>query len=272
VSTPAGAKPIRANSILPARRTPLTLTTADGLSLVGEVAVPLGRDPIATLICLHPLPTHGGMMDSQIYRKAAARLPALADIAVLRFNSRGTESVQGRSEGEFHGGVGERYDVAAAVERAEFDDLPDRWLVGWSFGSDLVLKYGLEPGVVGGILLSPSLRFSTPDDLARWADDGRPLLAIVPEFDDYLRPAAARERLVVVPQAEVVGVPKGRHLWVGQAETVLDLIVERVRPGFGPLPQVYDGEMTTEDPSAYADRTTAAFAHLELPGSGDPDS
>ena len=106
----------------------------------------IDRDPVATLICLHPLPTHGGMMDSHIYRKAAARLPALAGIAVLRFNRRGTESVQGRSEGEFDGGVGERFDVAAAVERAEFDDLPERWLVGWSFGSDLVLRYGLEPG------------------------------------------------------------------------------------------------------------------------------
>ena len=42
------------------------------------------RDPVATLVCLHPLPTHGGMMDSHLYRKAAWRLPALADMAVLR--------------------------------------------------------------------------------------------------------------------------------------------------------------------------------------------
>ena len=50
-----------------------------GSSLVGELALPLDRDPVATMVCLHPLPTHGGMMDSQIFRKAAARLPALAD-------------------------------------------------------------------------------------------------------------------------------------------------------------------------------------------------
>lgn len=263
--TSTAGQPIRANSVLPARRTPLALTTADGLSLVGALALPPDREPVATLLCLHPLPTHGGMMDSHIYRKAAARLPALAGIAVLRFNSRGTESVQGRSEGEFDGGIGERFDVAAAVERAEFDDLPQRWLVGWSFGSDLVLRYGLEPGVVGGIVLSPSLRFTTPDDLARWADDGRPLLAVVPEFDDYLRPDAARDRFAAVPQAEVVAVPKGRHLWVGQAEIVLDLIVERVLPGFGPLPRRFAGEITTEDASAYADLTTAAFADVDMP-------
>ena len=69
---------------------------------------------MATLVCLHPLPTHGGMMDSQIFRKAAFRLPALAGLAVLRFNTRGTWSEQGTSEGEFDNAVGEKYDVAAA--------------------------------------------------------------------------------------------------------------------------------------------------------------
>src|SRR6185369_3877707 len=135
---------IRANSILPGRREALSLHTADGLSLVGELARPADREPVATLVCLHPLPTHGGMMDSHIYRKAAWRLPELAGIAVLRYNSRGTESVQGKSEGEFDAGVGERLDVAAAVEYAAFHDLPNVWLVGWSFGTDLVLRYGLE--------------------------------------------------------------------------------------------------------------------------------
>ena len=73
---------IRANSVLPARREAITLHTADGLSLVGELALPPDRDPVATLVCLHPLPTHGGMMDSHVIRKAAFRLPALAGIAV----------------------------------------------------------------------------------------------------------------------------------------------------------------------------------------------
>ena len=59
-------------------------------------------------------------MDSHIYRKAAFRLPALAGVAVLRFNTRGTASVQGTSEGAFDNGVGERYDVPAAIEYAEF--------------------------------------------------------------------------------------------------------------------------------------------------------
>ena len=85
---------------------------------------------MATLVCLHPLPTHGGMMDSHVFRKAAFRLPALAGLAVLRFNTRGTSSMQGTSEGTFDSGEAERYDVAAAIEYAEFHDLPNIWVVG----------------------------------------------------------------------------------------------------------------------------------------------
>jgi alpha/beta superfamily hydrolase len=195
------------------------------------------------MICLHPLPTHGGMMDSQIFRKAAARLPALARIAVLRFNTRGTSSAHGTSEGSFDGAEGERYDVGAAIEYAEFAELPNLWVVGWSFGTDLALKYGNDPGVVGLILLSPPLRYATDEDLAGWRDSGKPVFAIVPEFDDYLRPDEARERFSAIPRAEVIGVPGGKHLWVGQAETVLNLIVERLNPSAAPLPETWDGPM-----------------------------
>jgi uncharacterized protein len=239
---------IRPNSVLPARREPLSLTTADGLRLVGELALPLGRDPVATMVCVHPLPTHGGMMDSQIFRKAAQRLPALAQVAVLRFNTRGTESAQGRSEGSFDNARGERYDLAAAIEYAEFAELPDIWLVGWSFGTDLVLMYGNDPVVAGAILLSPPLRYATPDHLRTWERSGKPLIAIIPEYDDYLRPAEARERLAVVSACEVVAVPEGRHLWVGQSEQVLDLIVERLNPAAAPLPQMWDGPMEVDAP------------------------
>ena len=140
-----------------------------GSTWSGSWPCPETGDPVATMVCLHPLPTHGGMMDSQIFRKAAARLPALAQIAVLRFNTRGTSSAQGTSEGAFDDARGERYDVAAAIEYAEFADLPAIWVVGWSFGTDLALKYANDPGVVGAILLSPPLRYSTDEDLAAGA-------------------------------------------------------------------------------------------------------
>jgi uncharacterized protein len=230
-------EPIRANSILPARRDDIELHTADGVTLVGELAVPVDRPPVATLVCLHPLPTHGGMMDSHILRKAAWRLPALGGLAVLRFNTRGTSSERGTSGGEFDAGRGERFDVAAAIEYAEFAELPRIWLLGWSFGTDLVLRYGCDPAVTGAILLSPPLRTTTAEDLAEWAGSGRPVLALIPEFDDYLRPDEARRRFAAIPQAEVIGVPGAKHLWVGNADLVLDEIVRRVAPEAYPPPR-----------------------------------
>ena len=92
---------IRGPLELPARREDIELKTADGLTLVGELSVPEHVPPTATLVTLHPLPTAGGFMDSHIIRKAAARLPAQADLAVLRFNTRGTSSPRGTSEGAF---------------------------------------------------------------------------------------------------------------------------------------------------------------------------
>ncbi len=153
----AGAE-ITAGTVLPARREEVTLLTSDGLTLVGELARPEGRPPAATLICLHPLPTHGGMMDSHVLRKASNRLPALADLAVFRFNTRGTASARGRSEGEFGDGETERHDVAAAIGFCADAELPRLWLLGWSFGTELALQWGNDPDVAGAILLSPPLR------------------------------------------------------------------------------------------------------------------
>ncbi|MER6942712.1 alpha/beta fold hydrolase [Nonomuraea sp. NPDC000554] len=229
---------IRAATVLPARREPIELHTGDGLTLVGELAQPLDRPPVATLVTLHPLPTHGGFMDSHVYKKAANRLPALADLAVLRFNTRGTSSERGTSQGEFDGGEGERFDVAAALEYAEYHDLPHVWVVGWSFGTELALKWAHDPVVEGAILLSPPLHRATDDDLDAWARFGRPLVALVPEFDDYLRPEEARRRFARVPQAEVVGVDGAKHLWVGEpyVRIALNNIVRQVNPAAYPLP------------------------------------
>jgi alpha/beta superfamily hydrolase len=183
-------------------------------------------------------------MDSHVLRKASYRLPALADIAVLRFNTRGTSSPAGTSEGAFDNAVGERFDVAAAIEYAEFHEspaLPRRWLLGWSFGTDLALMYGLDPSVEGLILLSPPLRFARDEHLDAWAASGKPVLALVPEEDDYLRPAEAEQRFARIPQAEVIGVAGAKHLWVGEPSVrrVLDEIVRRLAPDHVPLPEAF---------------------------------
>jgi len=229
---------IRASTVLPAVRKAASIRTADGLELVGELALPERRAPAATLICLHPLPTAGGMMDSHVLRKAAYRLPALADLAVFRFNTRGTGSEQGASDGEFGEGESERYDVAAVIAYCVAARLPRLWLLGWSFGADLALTWGNDPHVEGAILISPALHRATDADLEGWAASGHPLIALVPGLDDYLRPEEARARFARVPQAEIVAVDKAKHLWVGEpyVRIVLNEVVRRVNPRAWPLP------------------------------------
>ena len=236
---------IRGPVLLPARREDIELRTVDGLTLVGELALPAEHDPVATLVTLHPLPTAGGFMDSHILRKAAGRLPALADLAVLRFNTRGTTSPRGTSEGSFDGGANECFDVAAAVDLVRERGLPRPWLVGWSFGTELALKYGRDHDIEGVILLSPPLHRATADDVAAWAGDTRRMIVLVPEFDDYLRPDEARERFAAVPDATLIAVEGGKHLWVGETQTrrVLTEIVAAVNPDALPLPTEWDGDV-----------------------------
>jgi len=235
--TDVSGEEIRAGSVLPADRRPITLITADGLRLVGEAALPVGREPRATLVCVHPLPTHGGTMDSHVLRKAAWRLPALADIAVVRFNTRGTSSAAGTSEGAFDASDGEGLDLAAAVDWVRGQEMPDPWLLGWSFGTDVVLRHGASLHPAGAILLSPPLRYTSPEELARWNDVGCPVVCLVPENDDYLRPDEARERFAVVPRAEIVVGQEMGHLWVGEpaVRTVLAEVAARMRPERPPL-------------------------------------
>jgi len=232
------AELIRPSTVLPAERTPISFLTSDGLRLIGEVASPTSGDRSVGLLCLHPLPTHGGMMDSHIYKKAANRLPAMAGITVVRFNTRGTSSEQGTSDGEFGFGVSEKEDVIAAINYC-FQELGIHklWVVGWSFGTDLALKYARDPRVQGLILLSPPLRFSDEADLHFWAQDKRPIVALVPEFDDYLQPEQARVRFSLIPQIEIIEVKDGKHLWVGEpfVYRVLSEIVRIINPSKLPL-------------------------------------
>ena len=165
---------VRASTVLPARRENVELRTEDGQTLVGELALPARGEPRGTLVTLHPLPTHGGFMDSHVYKKASYRLPALAGLAVLRFNLRGTTSPRGTSEGAFGDGVDEEHDLDAAMDFVRARNLPAPWLLGWSFGTEVALKHGREHDDVEGlILLSPPLRRTTPEELAAWAGSGR---------------------------------------------------------------------------------------------------
>jgi alpha/beta superfamily hydrolase len=207
---------VRPSSIFEAQRTPFHVLTEDGVDLIGEVAAPLSAS-IGAILCLHPLPTAGGMMDSHVYKKAANRLPAMSGITVVRFNTRGTTSEAGTSTGNFDNGVSERFDVEAMLRYCfETLKLENVWVTGWSFGTDLALQHAKDPRHKGLILLSPPLRTTSDAQLEYWNTDSRPITALVPELDDYLQPAQARERFAVIPNLKIIAVDEAKHLWLGE--------------------------------------------------------
>jgi len=178
-------------------------------------------------------------MDSHIYKKAANRLPAMAGIQIIRFNTRGTSSEAGKSEGEFDQGKSEKLDVLAAINYC-FDQLKvkDLYLIGWSFGTELALQYGRDTRLKQLILLSPPMLSTTDEDLKFWAKDGRPITALIPEYDDYLKPEQAKIRFSNLPNLKQINIDGAKHLWVGEPMVylVLSEIVKIIAPSRLPLP------------------------------------
>ena len=235
---------IVANSVLPATRERVHFTTADGVDIVGELSLPL-RPPRHAIVCLHPNPLQDGNMDSHVLRKMSWRFPALFDCAILRFNFRGVTSRAGTSGGTSDAGNAEGLDLAAALRFLDDRGLPEPWIVGWSFGTDVTLRHGSDKKIKGAVLLSPPLRWTNTDDLDRWAASGKPLVCVVPEFDTFLAPAEARERFARVPQAVVIEGPGSKHLWVGEASVrqALQAVAATVIGDDAVLPTDWDGPM-----------------------------
>ncbi len=236
---------IVANSVLPAKREVISLITFDGETLIGELATPLSGQSVATIVTVHPLPTHGGNTDSHLYRKLSWRLPALAGISVLRFNTRGTCSKLGTSTGTFDSSEGEGKDLIAAIKFVKEKNLGKIYVVGWSFGTDVTLRHAFNQDLSGVVLISPPLRFTTQEELARWKDVKFPVLALIPELDDYLRPAEATEKFKVAPNIQLIPELGAKHLWVGEksVQIVLNHIVNLISPISAPLPTNWDGPM-----------------------------
>jgi hypothetical protein len=113
--------------------------------------------------------------------------------------------------------------------------------VGWSFGTELALKYGPDLDVLGAILLSPPLHRTSVEELQRWNNVDKKLVALIPEHDDYLKPDEAAVRFLAIKEIGLVNVADAKHLWVGESATkrVLDEIVRITNPSSFPLPEFY---------------------------------
>jgi alpha/beta superfamily hydrolase len=136
-------------------------------------------------------------------------------------------------------------DLAAAIEFARSRNLPNIWILGWSFGTDVILR-NLDPeGISGVILLSPPLRFTSAQELLRWNATGVSVHALVPELDDYLVPDAAAQRFAQASDVVIEPVEGAKHLWVGERFVyfVLNRITELVSPSSAPLALEWNGPM-----------------------------
>jgi len=199
---------------------------------MGEVATPM-EEITGSLLMLHPNPAGGGMMDSHLYKKAANRLPAMAGIQIIRFNTRGSKSQAGKSEGVYDHGKNEKLDVIAALDYCfEQLKLNELFVVGWSFGAELALQYARDKRIKELILLSPPMLSTTDEDLDFWIKDGRRITALIPELDDYLKPEAAKTRFAKVKNLKQIDVNGAKHLWVGEpmVHLVLSEIVRIIAP------------------------------------------
>lgn len=192
---------------------PVTLSSADGLALEGELSVPERAWSAAVLA--HPHPEFGGSMRSIVTAAMFSALPA-AGVACLRFNFRGV----GRSEGTHGGGRDERADLVAAIDVLSpiTEGLP-LVLAGWSFGADTALTVGDER-LAGWIAVAPPLRAAAVADMVAPADP-RPKLVVVPEHDQFRPPESARPVIEEWASTRLEIVPGGDHYLVGRADQLM---------------------------------------------------
>ena len=200
---------------------PVTLSSADGLALEGELSVP--EQAWSAAVLAHPHPEFGGSMRSIVTAAMFGALPA-AGVACLRFNFRGV----GRSEGTHGGGQDERADLVAAIDvLAPITEGLPLVLAGWSFGADTALTVADER-LAGWIAVAPPLRAAAVPDMVA-AADRRPKLVVAPEHDQFRPPESARPLIEAWTSTQLEIVPGGDHYLVGRADQLMALSVAWLR-------------------------------------------
>jgi alpha/beta superfamily hydrolase len=135
----------------------------------------------AAVVC-HPHPLHGGTMHTKaVYRSAQALNDA--GLVTLRFNFRGV----GTSTGSHDEGVGEREDVAAAIDWLD-ERYPHVPLVvgGFSFGSMVGLSVGAEDERIVALLgLGLPVGLGDRYDFGYLAGADKPVLVVQGELDEF---------------------------------------------------------------------------------------
>lgn len=201
-------------------RTTPEVTTTDGISIQAELFVP--DQPRAAVVVAHPNPLMGGDMYTPV---PAAFFNALEGLgaAGIRFNFRGV----GSSGGEHDKGVGEKLDLAAAIEVlvAAAPGVP-LVLSGWSWGADLSLM-SEDPRIAGWFMAAPPLKVFAPDTMpARLAD--APKVLAIPENDQFNPPPVCADVTTGWKQTSVEQIDGCDHFFGGQLPALTARFVEFV--------------------------------------------
>ena len=195
-----------------------------GVKLEAVLREPRGHTLRGGAVLCHPHPAHGGTMENRVIYRAAKAVQA-ADLAALRFNFRGA----GASTGSYDEGVGEKDDVAAAINWLEekYPRLPLA-LVGFSFGSWVGLQVACPDSRIRAVVgLGLPLNFYDFDFLA---ENEKPSLYIVGTQDEFCPMEKLDFLARRLPQTSAVRRIDGAdHFFGAQLEQVQNLISDFFR-------------------------------------------
>jgi uncharacterized protein len=193
----------------------LRLRTGDGGDIPADLAA-VGQ-PWASAVVCHPHPSYGGDRHNPVVDKIFRTLSA-AGVATARFDFR-----PGAGDG-----ASEQLDVLAALDLVaeQLDGGGPLWLVGYSFGADIALSIG-DGRVAGWVAVAPPLRFGPSPRAA--LGDGRPVLVLAAEHDQFNPPDRLRQAVSSWPDATVTAVPMADHFLAGAAATVADTVLAWMR-------------------------------------------
>lgn len=200
-------------------------TTVEGIDIVGPAGrieallnvpdVPIRR---VALLC-HPHPAYGGTMHNNVVYNVARALREQG-LAVLRFNFRGV----GRSEGKYDAGRGEQRDTQAALD-ALMARFPDArcWVAGFSFGSWVGLRVGLDDNRVDGLLgVGMPVEKS---DFSWLKESGKPLAVVQGGGDEFGSEPVLRlltDRLACRRFVQVI--PDAGHFFPGRFDALREAV------------------------------------------------
>ena len=195
---------------------PMHLTTADGVTLEAELALPDGTPRCGMVLC-HPHPQYGGTMRSIVISALFDALPPRG-VACLRFNFRGVEG----SEGTHDFGNLERVDAETAVSALRERLAPGKPLIltGWSFGADMALSVR-DPRVDAWMAIAPPV--VVVHDIDGLTGDPRRKLLVLAQHDEYRDPAEVTELAEPWANTDVHVVGGASHYFVGRTDRLVEL-------------------------------------------------